>query len=459
MHDSEVKALAANTYNVLRGENTARRNGLRTAGCISGILAVISIILPFSDFLFDEYTARLSGFQLIYCNIRFSPELLIQIPTGLRICLILSLILSAAGIVLLLLGKYMYSSLAFFGAAVSTVIEITFIASVTQEATRAGISTTSGSMLYGWTLLLFLTLLSAVLVLAITGLEKSAETIFKLSASLSIGIVVIITLYMFIYGSPALFEIGIGKFIFGTQWQPTASTPQFGILYMILASLFGCIGAIAIGVPIGLMTAVFLAEIAPKWVKSMVRPAVELLAGIPSVIFGFWGMKVLVPFIRTVFTKLGFSTTGSGLLAVILILSIMILPTIISVAETALKSVPPAYTEASLALGNTKISTIFAVQIPAARSGILAGVILGVGRAIGETMAVIMVAGNIVELPGLLSSVRPMTAGIAFEMGYAEAGLHRQSLFAIGLVLFVFIMLVNITFTFISKRGVQMDAK
>lgn len=447
------------SHNVLRGENKVRQNRLRLTSCLFGILTLASIVLPFSSFLFDEYTVRLTGLQLITSNIRISPELLIQIPIGMRICLVLSLVLTVSGLVLMLQRKYIYSSFAFFGASLSAVLEIVFVASVTQEASKAGISTVSGGMLYGWILFLVIALISAILALSINGLEKSAETVFKISASISIGIVIVITAYMFIYGSPAIFEIGLGKFIFGTQWNPTASDPQFGILYMILASIFGCLGAIALGVPIGLMTAVFLAEIAPRWLKSIVRPAVELLAGIPSVIYGFWGMKLLVPFIRTVFTKLGYDTTGSGLLAVILILAIMILPTIISVAESALKSVPPAYTEASLALGNTKISTIFAVQIPAARSGILAGVILGVGRAIGETMAVIMVAGNIVQLPGLFSSVRPMTAGIAFEMGYAAAGLHRQALFAIGLVLFVFIMLVNITFTFISKRGVQMDAK
>jgi len=447
------------THNVLRGENKARRKGLRLAGFLFGILGISSILLPFSSFLFEIYIVRMTGIQLLLYNIRLGPDLLIQIPLGMRICLVLSIVLSASGLVLLFLKKYLYASLALFGAAAAAFIEVIFVSEITQAASRAGLSAAGGSMLYGWIVFSLFTLISAVLALSINGLEKSAEMIFKLSASISIGLVLIITVYMFIYGSPAILEIGLGNFLFGTAWKPTASNPQFGILYMILASLIGCIGAIAIGVPIGLMTAVFLAEIAPGWVKSVVRPAVELLAGIPSVIYGFWGMKLVVPLIRTTFTKLGYSTTGSGLLAVILILSIMILPTIVSVAETALKSVPQAYTEASLALGNTKISTIFAVQIPAARSGILAGVILGVGRAIGETMAVIMVAGNIVQLPGLFSSVRPMTAGIAFEMGYAEAGLHRQSLFGIGLVLFVFIMLVNITFTFISKRGVQMDAK
>ena len=444
---------------ILRKEDMARRTGLRLVSCLAGILAIASLLLPFSSFVFDKTTVRMSGLQVLTSNIRLSAELLIKIPDGLRICMILSIAAVGTGLVLLVKKKFLYAGTAFFGAVLFAVVELTYIAGITQAASRAGISSADGGMLYGWTVFFLLVLTSAILSISILGLEKSAELIFKISALISIGAVVIITIYMFIYGTPAIVQIGLGKFLFGTQWKPTASDPQFGILYMILASLFGCIGAIALGVPIGLMTSVFLAEIAPKWVRSIVRPSVELLAGIPSVIYGFWGMKVLVPFIRTTFTKLGYSTTGSGLLAVILILSIMILPTIVSVAETALKSVPPEYTEASLALGNTKISTIFAVQIPAARSGILAGVILGVGRAIGETMAVIMVAGNIVQLPTLFSSVRPMTAGIAFEMGYAENGLHRQALFGIGLVLFVFIMLVNITFTYISKKGVQMNAK
>jgi phosphate ABC transporter permease protein PstC len=450
--------LDTKTSNVLRPENMTRRKGLRLVSFLTGCLTLISVILPYTSFQFDIYILRLTGLQLLAYNIRLG-DLFITIPTGMRVFIILSMAAAAAGLVLLFLRKNILASTAFGGAAIAALIEITYVSSVTQAASRAGVSNVEGGMLSGWTAFFMLALISALLALFETGLEKSAEMIFKVSASISVGAVALITIYMFAYGSPAIIEIGLGDFLFGTAWKPTADDPQFGILYMILASLFGCLGAIAIGVPIGLLTAVFLAEIAPSWLRSVVRPSVELLAGIPSVIYGFWGMKVLVPFLRTNFTKLGFSSTGSGLMAVILILSIMILPTIISVAETALRSVPPSYTEASLALGNTKISTIFAVQIPAARSGILAGVILGVGRAIGETMAVIMVAGNIVQLPTLFSSVRPMTAGIAFEMGYAENGLHRQALFGIGLVLFVFIMLVNITFTYISKRGVQMDAK
>ena len=206
--------------------------------------------------------------------------------------------------------------------------------------------------------------------------------------------------------------------------------------------------------PVGILTAVFLSETAPRRVAGVVRPAVQLLAGIPSVIYGFFGMLVLLPAIRAIFP----GSVGESLLAVILILAIMVLPTIVSVSETALRAVPVSYREAAMALGTTPTKTIFKVTVPAAKSGILAGVILGVGRAIGETMAVIMVAGNVANMPHLLGTVKLLTTGIAMEMSYST-GLHRQALFAIGLVLFIFIMIVNIAFTAISKRGVQMDAK
>jgi len=361
--------------------------------------------------------------------------------------------------VLLLIKHYTLSSVAFFLGFVSAVVQTAFSSSLREAFIGQGVERFSSWMGYGWTLFLFFSLIASACALFLSGIENTAENIFKLTAFISVGAVGLITVYMFVSGIPAIAKIGFFDFVFGTRWAPVGTEVSFGILNMILASIFGCIGAIMIGVPIGLLTAVFLAEIAPKRLASIIRPAVELLAGIPSVIYGFWGMKVLVPSIREFSTKIGYNSTGSGLAAVIIILSIMILPTIIRVAETALRSVPESYTEAALALGNTKISTIFSVQIPAARSGILAGIILGVGRAIGETMAVIMVAGNIVQFPSLFSSVRPMTAGIAFEMGYAEAGLHRQALFAIGLILFIFIMFVNLSFSYLSGKGVRADAR
>nr|WP_286167057.1 phosphate ABC transporter permease subunit PstC [Clostridium sp. D33t1_170424_F3] len=287
------------------------------------------------------------------------------------------------------------------------------------------------------------------------GTERLAESIFKVASCVSVGSVAVITIYILVTGAPAIAQIGLGEFLFGREWA--ASSEKFGILALILSSIAGTAGAILLGVPIGILTAVFLSETARPGVARLVRPAVELLAGIPSVIYGFFGMLVIVPAIRT-FPPFQGGTTGDSLLAAILILAIMVLPTIVNVSETALHAVPVSYREASLALGATPTTTIFKVTVPAAKSGILAGVILGVGRAIGETMAVIMVAGNVPNMPSLLGPVRFLTTGIAMEMSYSS-GLHRQALFAIGLVLFVFIMIVNISFTYISKKGVQMDAE
>jgi phosphate ABC transporter permease protein PstC len=295
--------------------------------------------------------------------------------------------------------------------------------------------------------------LAVILLLWSKGGEDIAQAIFQGCAYISVASVVLITGYMLIAGLPAIVEIGPLKFLFGTIWKPTqASNPLFGILPMMLATVTATLGAVLIGVPTGLLTAIFLAEIAPVRVATLVRPAVELLAGIPSVIYGFFGLQLLVPLVQKTFNL----PSGANLFSAIIILAIMILPTIVSTAETGLRAVPIAYKEASLAVGATHVTTIFKVLVPAARSSILSGVILGVGRAIGETMAVIMVAGNVPNLPGLFTSVRPLTVGIALEMSYAS-GLHQKSLFAIGLVLFAFIMLVNASFSWISKKGVQMN--
>ncbi len=292
-------------------------------------------------------------------------------------------------------------------------------------------------------------LLALVLVLWQKKGEAFAQAVFQASAYISVASVAMITFYMLVAGLPAVIEIGPLNFLFGTVWKPTSSTlPQFGVLPMMLATVAATVGAVLIGVPVGLLTSVFLAEIAPPRLADLVRPAIELLAGIPSVIYGFFGLQLLVPLVARLFNL----PTGANLFSAIIILAIMILPTIISTAETGLRGVPSAYKEASLALGATHVMTIFKVLIPAAASPILSGVILGVGRAIGETMAVIMVAGNVPNLPGLFTAVRPLTVGIALEMSYAS-GLHQQALFAIGLVLFIFIMLVNISFSYLARKG------
>lgn len=278
-------------------------------------------------------------------------------------------------------------------------------------------------------------------------LETVMQLIFLCCGLAAVLAVIAISVYMVIAGGPAIMKVGIGKFLFGVIWQPTAQDPQFGILPMILSSIVGTFGAILLGVPIGLLTAVFMSQVAPKGLVSIVRPAVELLAGIPSVVYGLIGMMVIVPAIGKIFDL----ASGATMLSAIIVLAIMILPTIISVSETALDSVREELREASLALGATPIQTIFKVIIPAARSGIVTGIILGVGRAIGETMAIIMVCGNVANMPNLFKSVRFLTTGIASEMSYA-GGLHREVLFSIGLVLFIFIMVINIVINRMFKK-------
>ena len=281
-------------------------------------------------------------------------------------------------------------------------------------------------------------------------IERVMNAVFIICGIVSIAAVLLITIYMIIAGIPAIREVGIIDFLFGTVWQSTASDPKFGILPFILTSIWGTLGAVIIGVPIGLFTAIYLAKMAPPKLAAGVHAAVELLAGIPSVVYGLIGMMVLVPGIMNLFNL----KSGSTLLAAILVLAVMILPGIISVSETALKAVPKEYEEASLGLGATWTETIFKVSVPAAKSGIAAGIVLGVGRAVGEAMAVIMVAGNVANMPGLFKSVRFLTTAIASEMSYAADGsLQKNALFSIGLVLFCFIMIINGILGFVLKKG------
>lgn len=279
-------------------------------------------------------------------------------------------------------------------------------------------------------------------------IESVMNVLFALCGLFSVAAVALITGYMIVAGIPAIREIGLVNFLFGTEWASTAADPKFGILPFILTSIWGTLGAVVIGVPIGLLTAVFLSKIAPPRVAAVVRPAVDLLAGIPSVVYGLIGMMVLVPAVMNIFNL----KSGTCLLAAILVLAVMILPSIVSVSETALNAVPREYEEASLALGATQIETVFRVSIPAAKSGIAAGVVLGVGRAIGEAMAVMMVAGNVANMPGLFKSVRFLTTAVASEMSYAS-GLQKQALFSIALVLFCFIMIINSILNFVLKKG------
>ena len=276
--------------------------------------------------------------------------------------------------------------------------------------------------------------------------EKTMEVVFLLAACVSILAVALICVFLFANGVPAMKEIGFADFLLGREWRP--GNDIYGIFPMILGSIYVTAGAIIIGVPIGLLTAVFLARYCPAGIYKVVKPGVELLAGIPSVVYGFFGMVVIVPFIRN-----NFGGSGSSILAASILLGMMILPTIISQSEASIRAVPESYYEGSLALGATHERSVFCAILPAAKSGILAGIILGVGRAIGETMAVIMVAGNQARMPeGIFQGIRTMTANIVIEMGYAE-GLHREALIATGFVLFVFILLINLAFSVVKMRG------
>ena len=278
--------------------------------------------------------------------------------------------------------------------------------------------------------------------------ESIIHGIFLVLGLVTVGCVLLITVYLVISGIPAIREIGLGRFLFGRVWAPTAAQPQYGILPFILTSVYGTAGAMLIGVPVGFLTAVYLAKLAPRQIKTVLSAAISLLAGIPSVVYGLVGMLILVPGIRKVFSV----PDGASLLAAMIVLAVMILPSIVKVSMTALEAVPREYEDASLALGATPVETYFRVSVPAAKSGIAAAVVLGVGRAIGEAMAVMMVSGNVPNIPKLFESVRFLTTAVASEMSYSS-GLQRQALFSIALVLFLFIMLINALLNFFLKRS------
>ncbi len=278
--------------------------------------------------------------------------------------------------------------------------------------------------------------------------EMAMQGVFFLTAITSIAAVVIICIFLFYNGVPAMAKIGFFNFVGGQEWSPTNVPASYGIFDMIIGSLYVTAGAIIIGVPIGILTAVFLARFCPAPLYKVLKPATELLAGIPSIVYGFFGLMVIVPFIRN-----NFGGNGSSLLAASIVLGVMILPTIIGVSESAIRAVPESYYEGALALGATKERSVFKTILPASKSGVLAGVVLGIGRAIGETMAVVLIAGNQVQIPGKLTDgVRTLTANIVLEMGYST-GLHREALIATGVVLFVFILLITLSMQAIKSRS------
>ena len=278
-------------------------------------------------------------------------------------------------------------------------------------------------------------------------IEKSMKIIFTFCGFLAVAFVILITGFLLTSGMPAIGKIGITDFLFGRSWASTATPPSYGILPFILTSVYGTLGAIIIGVPLGLMCAIFVAKMANDKIAKTVRTSVDLLSGIPSVVYGLVGMIIIVPFVRETFNL----PDGANLFSAIIVLTVMILPSVISVSETAIRAVPKEYEEASLALGATKTETVFKVIVPAAKSGILTSVVLGIGRSIGEAMAVMMVSGNVANMPGLFKSVRFLTTAVASEMSYSS-GLQREALFSIALVLFVFILIINLVLNLIVKK-------
>lgn len=280
------------------------------------------------------------------------------------------------------------------------------------------------------------------------GKEIAMEILFLVAACISIVSVVLICVFLFANGIPAIKEIGFEDFIFGKTWRP--GNDIYGIFPMIMGSIYVTAGAIIIGVPIGVLSAIYLARFCPKKLYKIIKPGIELLAGIPSIVYGFFGLVVLVPFIRNTFQG-----NGNSILSASILLGVMILPTIIGVSESSIRAVPNKYYEGALALGATHERSVFCTVVPAAKSGIMAGIVLGIGRAIGETMAVIMVAGNQARMPqGIFKGVRTMTANIVIEMGYAT-DLHREALIATGVVLFVFILIINLLFSILKRKKVD----
>lgn len=283
---------------------------------------------------------------------------------------------------------------------------------------------------------------------AVNAIEKAVKFVFTVCGFLVIGFVLLITVFLIINGMPAIKEIGFADFFFNTKWASTAEPASYGILPFIMTSVYGTLGAVVIGVPIGIMCAVFIAKTAPPKIAKTVSSAVDLLSGIPSVVYGLLGMIIIVPLVRKAFNI----PDGATLFSAIFVLSVMILPSVISVSTTAISAVPKEYEEASLALGATKTETVFKVTLPAAKCGIVTAIVLGIGRAIGEAMAVMMVAGNVANMPSLFKSVRFLTTAVASEMSYSS-GLQRQALFSIALVLFIFIMAINIILNVTVKRN------
>lgn len=423
----------------------------RAAAMVLGLCSMGMFFLPQMTFVFRDIRYVASGWELVFAKGFWFGDAqegsLIAVPLLLRLAVLGGMLCAVAGTVGLWCCRPSFSGIAYLLSGISPLVSLVAAASLQSTAAQLHIHEMSVEYRLPFMCVLAAGVVCAVLALWTQGVEALAQAVFLTASCVSIGAVLLLTVYLFAAGVPAIAQIGFFRFLFGTQWD--AGQGKFGIFPLLLATLSATAGAVLVGVPVGVLTAVFLREMAGERVAKWMRPAVELLAGIPSVVYGFFGMLVVVPAIRGMF---GQASIGDSLLAAIVILSIMVIPTIVNVTEQSLGAVPKAWRQASLGLGATPVQTVFRVTIPAARRGILSGVILGVGRAVGETMAVIMVAGNVAEFPRLLGSVRFLTTGIAMEMSYAS-GLHRQALFSIGLILFLFLMAVNLSFTMLAKRG------
>ena len=421
---------------------------------IAAAVAVAQFFLPFVTFRLDKVGYTFSSLQVVTSFLTVE-GVKVTMPLAAKIVLLLTPALAVVGAALLLCKKPVASAILYMLAALAPIGGLIALNAATSHFVDIGVSRVEVAYHTALALALLSSLLAAVCAMWTRGGEKLAEAVFLVFACMSVGSVILITVYMLTSGAPAIAEVGLFQFLFGTEWNPNKDI--YGIGYMLLASVAGMAGAILIGVPIGLLTAIFLAELAPRRLAGVVRPAVELLAGIPSVVYGFFGMIVLVPAVQAMVKSPFFKTVlhvksgkGMSLFTASLLLGIMILPTIITVSKTSLDAVPQSYYEGSLALGATHERSVFCAVLPAAKSGVMSAVILGVGRAIGETMAVVMVAGNQTWMPkGLFQGLRTMTSNIVIEMGYA-ADLHREALIATGVVLFVFILLINLCFSLVK---------
>lgn len=411
------------------------------------VMSAVCYLITSVSYQLNNYVYKISLCDIVTSQgLNFEANI-ISIPNIIKLALLIGFILNLSGLILLFIHKYSYSSMFFILSALSPIFFILSNSIISKDVIYLNINTFKVTYYIPIFAIIVLEILSAVFSRWSLGTEALGESIFKIFSYISIGAVIIITFYIFSSGLPALVTINPFSFLLGTTWSPSENL--YGISPLILSSIAVTLGSITLGVPIGIFTAVFLSEISSPKLATIIRTSVQLLAGIPSVLYGFFGMIVIVPFIKRIFNG---KTFGDSLLAAIIILSIMILPTIISISENALRAVPNYLREASLALGATSIKTIFKVTIPSAASGLVSAVILGIGRAIGETMAVIMVAGNVANMPSLLKPARFLTTGIVLEMSYSS-GLHRQALFSIGLILFIFIMIIDICFICTSKKG------